>query len=91
MQTAFNIFFTFHMVIIAFEKGSTLQPSVKNLGILLLTILMFMLSGSSVLFFANETNSVIVFGLGTVFLLLLLTLAAYLLFDLYNAYKERSQ
>ena len=52
---------------------------------------MFMLSGSSILFFANETNSVIVFGLGTVFLLLLLTLAAYLLFDLYNAYKERSQ
>ena len=76
---------------IASEKGNTLQPSVKNLGILLLTILMFMLSCSLILFFANEADNVIVFGLGTVFLLLLLTLAAYLLFDLYNAYKERSQ
>ena len=73
------------MGIIAFGKGRTLQPSVKNLGILLLTILMFMLSGSLILFFANEADNVIVFGLGTVFLLLLLTLAGYLLFDLYDS------
>ncbi len=67
-----------------------MQHSVKNLGILLLTILVFMLSGSSILFFANETNNVIAFGLGTVFLLVILTLAGYLIFDLYNAYKKRS-
>ena len=79
------------MATIAFRKGSALQYTVKSLGILLLTILMFMVSGSLILFFANKTNNLLVFGLGTVFLLVIATLAGYLLFDLYNAYKQRSQ
>jgi apolipoprotein N-acyltransferase len=69
------------------KKGSIVKNLIPQLGLLLLSILLLILSGCLLLFLTNDLNSLAALGIGVIILFVLLTFLCYLLFDLYGSIK----
>ena len=81
---------TFSITTIAVRiiKGSNMKNPISALGILLLTILLIISTGSLTLLLDNGINKLIGLGVGAILLLTVMTFISYLFFDLHVHVKE---
>jgi hypothetical protein len=68
-----------------------MKEPIRQLGLLLLSILLIVLSVSLVLFLAYDWNSLTALGIGAIILIVLLTFMGYLLYDYYCAIKAEKE